>query len=154
MKLVSGPVTVKFVPELAVSLPLLVKPPAVVKLAPPVRVKLPLAALVAKFLRILLPPKSMIFAPEPVSVMLAALVTRLVPLAPNCRVPLTEYVPPVRVVPEKLTSAPPADVPICMVSPAATLSVPLLFSPAALGRTISGVLWLAAIVPVFTIPMP
>ena len=82
----------------------------------------------------------MIFAPDPVSVMFAAFVTSLVPLAPNSSVPLTRYVPPVSVVPEKLINAPPAEVPICIASPVETLSVPLLFNPAALGRTISGVL--------------
>ncbi len=63
--------------------------------------------------------------------------------------------PPVSVVPEKLVSAPPADVPISMASPALTLMVPLLVRPAELGRKISGAAPLVADrVPALVMPKP
>src|SRR5438874_13464688 len=106
-------------PVLMVKVPALAKFPAVVNERFPARAKVPL--LVAKFARPLALDWSIILEAAPVSVMLAALVTMLAPL--NCSVPVTLYVPPVSVVPEKLIRLPFTSNLLLLLP---TVSVPLL----------------------------
>src|SRR5580704_16440996 len=99
---IPGPPNVNVLPVLMVKVPALEKFPAVVNERFPARVKLPL--LVAKFAKPLALDWLIIWEEVPVRVMLAALVTMLALL--NCSVPVTLYVPPVSVVPEKLLRLP------------------------------------------------
>src|SRR5260370_15517621 len=115
----------KPLPTPTVTFPALLKlPPAIVVVSnlPDRREKEPVLIFVAKFARALAEFRSlMIWEVLPVKVILAALDTMLAPSKPSA--PLTIYLPPVRVEPEKLLNKPPV---MYMALFLATFSVPVL----------------------------